>query len=697
MANALTHAASPYLRQHAEHPVAWVEWGEAAFAEARRRGVPLLISIGYATCHWCHVMAHECFEDPAIAEVMNAHFVNVKVDREELPEVDAIYLDALQALTGRGGWPLNAFVDHDGRPFFALTYAPPPRWMDLITSISDLWRGDRRRLDEAATELTAHLRDATLRRPADVPADLSERLATRLAQRFDAEHPGLGRAPKFQPSQLLLWLLHAGDEVRGGRAMTVGILEAMQDAGIHDRVGGGFHRYSTDRAWRVPHFEKMLYDNAQLAVAYAQAGVFFGRADFSRTAVRIGEYLLRDMRVEDAAGRFEGYATAEDADDTGPLGPGECAEGGYYALSPQLVARVVGPGHAEHLVRAWDLAEGAPEIGPSGHLEPVTRHIPHPRAQSLDATASALGVESAEALRASWEPHLPALRRARNAARRPMRDDKVLTDMNGLALSALATLARLAPLAADRARFLAATSELSEALARRHPAAGLLRLGPPSPRPAVATDYGLLALGLVDAYRALGDPALVARAERVVDEAVARLGAEGGGFIKTPAGRTDLVLRAREDVDGPHPSGQHALALAATRLDVITGEARWRAIAEGVVGAQAERLAAVPEACATLGLAVDTLTRGARVVVVAGKGQEAARLLAIARRAVDPRVFAVDATRAPEWGTTRERQAGHGAAWLCEGSACHLPTTDPEALAASLDRPASQAETGTAD
>jgi uncharacterized protein YyaL (SSP411 family) len=684
MANALTHAASPYLRQHAENPVDWVEWGDAAFAEARRRGVPVLVSIGYATCHWCHVMAHECFEDPAIAAEMNARFVNVKVDREELPEVDAIYLDALQALTGRGGWPLNAFVDHDGRPFFALTYAPPPRWMDLLRSLSDLWQNDRPRLDEAAAELTGHLREASQRRPAEAPNDLGDRLSRRLSPRFDTEHPGFGRAPKFPPSQLLQWLLAAPEAVERGAEMVEGILEAMQDGGIHDRVGGGFHRYSTDREWRVPHFEKMLYDNAQLAVAYAQAGGLLGRPDFTRTAVRIGEYLLRDMRVEDADGRLVGYATAEDADDAGPRAAGECAEGGYYALPPTHLAKVVGPGQAERLAHAWDLAEGAPAIGPSGHLEPVTRHIPHPRARDLAAVAASLGLPDAEALRATWEPLLPALRRARDAGRRPIRDDKVLTDLNGLVLSAFATLGRLAPAPADRARFTAATRELEEALAARHPPEGLLRLGAPSPRPGVVTDYGLLAVGLIDAYRVLRDPNLIVRAARLVDEACARLGAEGGGFFMTPADRADLVLRAREDLDGPHPSGQHALALAASRLEAITGEPRWRAVAEGVVRAQAERLGAVPEACATLGLAVDTLTRGAIVVVVAGQGRDAGRLLSVARASANPRVFAVDATRAPDWETTRMRQAERATAWVCEGMTCHLPTADPDALAAIL-------------
>ncbi len=685
MPNALLHAASPYLRQHANHPVAWVEWGPAAFAEARRRDVPVIVSIGYATCHWCHVMAHECFENETLADLMNRNYVCIKVDREELPEVDAIYIDAVRALTGRAGWPLNAFVDHDGRPFFVGTWFAPARWREVLQTLSDLWQNERPRIAEAATQLTEHLCASDRDVSGEVPPDLIERLSARLEQSWDEEHPGFSHAPKFPPTQLLQLISMAGSAFRGGASKVEAVLEAMQDAGLHDRIGGGFHRYATDNTWRVPHFEKMLYDNAQLAVAYAMAAVRTGRSDFARTALGIGNYLLRDMRVETPAGELIGYATAEDADDSGP----ESGEGGYYAVSPAHLRTVVDVPTAALLAASWDLADGSAHIGPSGHPEPVASHIPHPRGAPLATIASQNGFASIQALRASWEQWLPLLRRARNPRIRPMRDDKVLTDLNGLALSAFAALGRLAPEAGARARFEAATAELAEALAARHTPDGLLRLGAPAPRPGFVTDYGLLALGLLDAFQLLGDPQLVVRAEAIVDEAVARLAAPDGGFYTTPAGRTDLLRRSREDSDGPHPAGQHALALAAARLFELTGAERFATIADGVIRSRAAWLARAPDACPTLAAAHLFRSRGAIVVVVGG-GAGAASLLAIARRAPDARVLVVDAVRcaAMAWPVLEgRRDAERPTAWVCEHATCLLPAHDGRALAASLALP----------
>ena len=626
--NTLARCSSPYLRQHADNPVAWVPWSSAAFAEARRRDVPVLVSIGYSTCHWCHVMAHESFEDPATAEQMNQQFVCIKVDREEHPEVDAIYMDAVQALTGHGGWPLNAFCDHEGRPFYAGTYFPRERWRMLCAHLDNLWRTDRPKIANAAVGITRHLEDKA-GAAGDWPADLDEVLVAALDRGWDPEHPGWAggqRAPKFPPSQLLNLLIT--DPRPAFRERAAQVLTAMQDAGIHDRVGGGFHRYSVDRAWRLPHFEKMLYDNAQLAVAYATAGTVLDRPDFTRTACAIGDYLLRDLRVTDA-GAFVGYAAAEDADDPG-------GEGSFYAWSPQHLMDVLGDVEGRRLAEAWDLAPGEPEVGPHGHVDPVLSHIPHPRGRGSVADADRL----------TWEVHHTILRELRRTRPRPGRDDKVLTDQNGLALEAFAVLARHT----GEARFTAACTELAAVLASRHTPAGLLRL---ADRPAYITDYGSLACGLLAAFEALGDPALVDRAEAVCREAIARLDAGDGGYFATPAGRDDLIRRGREQTDHAQPAGINALAVAFGRLVALTGSPEWHQRLEGVLGVQAALAGEHPTACATLLAAARW--RDHRTAVVCGDpGQPATQaLLAAARRHGDgatlvipastPRVVALDA------------------------------------------------------
>ncbi len=682
MPNALATSASPYLKQHADNPVAWQPWGESAFAEARRRDVPVLVSIGYSTCHWCHVMAHESFEDAQTAALMNAHFVCIKVDREEHPEVDAIYMDAVQALTGHGGWPLNAFTDADGRPFHALTYLPRPAWRKLLDHLAALWAGDRARIAKAAEQITAHLQDAGVA-PGALPADLWSGLEQGLARAWDGAAPGWAygeaKAPKFPSSQVLPLLLDSGRAPVLRQAELV--LEAMQDAGLHERVGGGFHRYSVDRHWRLPHFEKMLYDNAQLIVAYARAGAALGRPDFTRTAVNAGDYLLRDLRVVED-GVFRGYASAEDADD--PDG-----EGSFYAWPPAELAAALGAATGAALAAAWDITPGTRPTSAHGHLEPIVSHIPHPRGTALARLAPDGDVQ---ALRASWEVHLPVLRARRAARPRPGRDDKVLTDQNALALEAFAALGRHCGDERGEARFTAACSELAAVLMARHHADGLIRLpgaaGQPA-RPAYITDYGALVTGLCAAFDLLGEPALIDAAERVADEAWTRLHADDGGFYTTPAGRTDLVRRGREQTDNAWPSGQNSLALGCVRLAALTGTGRWRALAEGVFSASAAIVAQAPSACATLLRAAVQARRGALIAVVAGAADDPATvaLLATCRRATLPGLVIVPLATCREraWACLDgRRDIDEAQVMLCIGTTCLLPARDPEALTLRL-------------
>ncbi len=653
--NALAHSSSPYLRQHAHNPVDWVSWSPEAFAEARRRDLPVLVSIGYSTCHWCHVMAHECFEDLETAAQMNQQFICIKVDREEHPEVDHIYMDAVQALTGHGGWPLNAFVDHDGKPFYACTYLPRPRWRSLCDHLTNLWTSDRPRVLSAANEITAHLRDDDAL-AGIFPADCDEALARQLNRAWDAAHFGFAwnpqKAPKFPPNQFVNLAL--GDSRL--EAMAEAILEAMQDSGLHDRVGGGFHRYSVDAEWRLPHFEKMLYDNAQLIPAYVRQG----RADFRQTAINAGDYLLRDLQIGEA------FAAAEDADD--PDG-----EGSFYAWSPAQLAAVLGAEDGATLCKAWNISAGRRELSDHGHHEPIVAHIPHPRGGPAIASI---------AERAAWEPLLPQLRAARDARPRPGRDDKLLTDQNALALEAFAWLGRLT----GEGRFLAAAQRLTAFLRTRATPAGLLRL---PARPAYITDYGAAVCGLCAAFDLLGEPTLVDLATTIAEESVTRLRGDNGGFYTTPSGRSDLIRRTQEHTDNAWPGGEAQLALGFVRLWNLTGATRWRALAEGILSAAADTTARAPASSITMLAAWRQLRRGQLTAVVVGDLSLSATqaLLTATRQLRDPHlaIIPLAACAAQPWHCLEgRRELSTPQVLICTATSCQAPVFDPADLAARM-------------
>ncbi len=479
-------------------------------------------------------------------------------------------------------------------------------------------------------------------------------------------------APCSLPSQLIALQLASLRPDWSARAGLV--LEAMQDSGLHERVGGGFHRYSVDRRWRLPHFEKMLYDNAQLIADYATAGRQLGRPDFMQSARNAGDYLLRDLRVSED-GRFLGYAAAEDADD--PDG-----EGSFYAWSPEQLRAALGDATAAPIIAAWDIRPGGRQPGHGGHSEPALGHIPHPRgAQRASGGAGDAPALQAERARAG-EAILPTLRAARAARPRPGRDDKVLTDQNALALEAFAVLGRLS----GEERFVAACRELSGVLIARHAPAGLLRL---PQRPAYITDYGSLVAGLAAAFDLLGDPALIAAAAAIADEAVERLRGDDGGFYTTPAGRSDLVRRGREATDNAWPAGQNALALGMIRLWNLTGSGRWRALAEGIFSASSASATQAPSACATLLAAWLQAGRGNVLAVVAGdEGDQATRdLLACCRAATLPGLAVVPLARcrAEAWSCLEgRRDLTAPQALICLGTACLAPATTVAECAARL-------------
>lgn len=665
--NRLGACSSPYLLQHAHQPVAWWPWCDEAFAEAQRRDVPVLVSIGYATCHWCHVMAHECFDDPAVAAAQNAALVCIKVDREEHPEIDRIYMDAAQALGIPGGWPLNVFCDPARRPFHAVTYLPRDAWRDLVGRLGEAWQKDRARVGEIAAALTAHLQSQTRVTVGALDETVWPLLSEQVDAAFDTAHPGVTwgetQAPKFPPHALLHLLLD--EPIPGGRERAVTILEAMQDAGIHDRVGGGFHRYSVTRDWRLPHFEKMLYDQAQLVGAYARAAVLAGRPDFLVTARHVAGYLDRDLAVT-VDGAFAGYAAAEDADDPG-------GEGAFYAWPPSDLAAALGPGPAAELARAWDVAQDQARAGASGHAAPALRHIPHPRGSGLALAP----------LRAGWEAQLPVLRTWRARRPRPARDGKVITEWNALALEGLCWLARATGEAADAAR----VRRLADMLLGRISADGhLLRL---PGRAGLLPDYAAMTAGLAAAFDLLGDPVLIDAALGLLLTVEARFRAADGGYCLAPDERRDLVCRSQELHDNATPAAQAVLALGAARLAALTGDPVAQRVGVDAVAWAADIARRAPVAAATTLAAWRLLQCGPLTAVVDGAPDDPRQvaLLAGARRVLDPALRIVPAADCAgcRWPCLSVvTSAGAPALHLCTSDACLPPISDPARIAAAV-------------
>ncbi len=677
--NKLSGTGSPYLEQHAQNPVNWVPWGDKAFEEARRRDLPLLVSIGYSTCHWCHVMARESFEDDSVAEVMNSAQVNVKVDREQHPGVDAVYMEASQALTGSGGWPLNVFVDHDGRPFLAVTYLPSDRWIDLINQVNLIWSEDRSRIDEIAVAVSERLSERRFPEGTD-PAELPVALMEALRNNFDSLNPGfaMGSSPmKFPPSQSIDWLLeHGGDE---GRQMALNILTTMMDSGLHDRVGGGFHRYSTEPRWRVPHFEKMAYDNAQLMGLYARAGSLVGPGplgdDLLSAARSTADWFLSEMRVTPENGEFIGYATATDADD--PLG-----EGSFFAWPPSELEAALGTENAIWLAERWNIfgggalpspAEADPANTHGGEFEPVASWIPHPRGaagypESYRSQAGSKDREREAAI-------ILELKTVRDKRPAPARDDKVLTDQNSLILEAFSRLARYG--GGDRYR--QAAVELADILVNRANQAGKYLERTPGVD-AYITDYGYLAMGLTAVYSITGNPVYISTAEAVAREAGDRLATGDGAYYSTPVEDQDLFKRAIEEFDGASPAGQHALGIAFARLYAVTGRPEWKEKADGLLESRGAVGAAAANAAATL-VRLASIRTEPFTFVVAGPGghPDTEKLLEEARIGTGPDMMVVAADEAAGNGTSDwvelEGRVGLEKSQLlvCREGSCLLP------------------------
>ncbi len=577
--NRLKGSSSPYLLQHADNPVHWLPWGDEAFAEARRLDRPILVSIGYSTCHWCHVMEHESFEDPATASLMNDLLITIKVDREQLPGVDAFYMEAASLMGSSTGWPLNVFIDHEGKPFYAGTYYATDVWQTLIRRVDELWTTKRSKLNDSGDALTNAIRrysEQAAGKPAVPGFTLKEIEAvtssyiTSIISRFDEEYPGFP-APsgtQFPPNSTLSFILEYQDS--RGREIAEKILETMQNSGLHDRVGGGFHRYATDRAWRIPHFEKMLYDNVQLMAFYSRASVIFDRRDFLQTAINIGDYLLRDMKIENEWGKSSGFATAEDADD--PVG-----EGAFYAWSTEELRELLPEDIAVKLINLWDIRVFSGERG----KDPVTGWIPYP-----------LGSNNSQ-IKLDESSFRSILFNAREKRPRPGRDSKVLTDLNSLALEGFSVLARVS----EEPRFIQAVKDQATFLVERYRHQGLIRSPGISP---YITDYSYMIMGLTAAYPVLEDPGLVEIAIEIAGRAVEDLSTGLGSFYSTPEGALNLPVRKVDSFDTQVPSGLNSLALGFARLYGVTGNVAYKNRVESIIGSQKELISSYPGGYSTL-------------------------------------------------------------------------------------------------
>ncbi len=666
MPNRLAQEPSPYLRQHSQQPVDWYPWGDEAFARAAAEDRPILLSVGYAACHWCHVMAHESFEDARLAGLCNAQFVSVKVDREERPEVDALYQGICQAVTGQGGWPLTVFLTPAGEPFYVGTYFPPvsrygrPGFGDVLAAVARAWRDDRPRVREVAAEWAALVRRLQAVQGGGAGAAGGPERASFLAAadaiagQVDPVAGGFGGGPKFPHTSAMEVLLRAGGSAA---ARAVFSLRAMAAGGIHDHLGGGFHRYSVDGRWAVPHFEKMLYDNALLAQVYLAAYQRTAAADLGDVVRDTLGYLLDRMRGPEGA-----FFSTEDADS--PDADGHPAEGAFYTWTPDEVAAAVGEA---------DLARAACEhfgVRPGGDIE---------------GGRSVLRLGSVEMDPADRPRVLAALRAARERRPRPARDEKVLAGWNGLAISAFARAGRVL----EEPRFTAAaTAAASFVLDRLRTAdGGLLRRHPAGPQalPGTLEDYAYLAGGLLDLYEATLDGSWLGAAADLARQAVRRFwDGEARAFCLSEAGSPHLLDRPRDDGDGGTPSPQSALVLVLVRLRGLGGDEAWAPLPDAVLDRCAPLLRQHPLGLASLLCVLDALTDPLEVVLALPDGAEpprdwrrglAARYLPnLQLSAVGPVPPGLGGHPAAWEG--RAPVAGRPTLWVCRAGVCSAPAHD---------------------
>ncbi|MCC7494002.1 MAG: thioredoxin domain-containing protein [Fimbriimonadaceae bacterium] len=678
--NRLAAERSPYLQQHAANPVDWYPWGPAALAAAREQDKPILLSVGYSACHWCHVMAHESFENPTLAALMNEHFINIKVDREERPEIDAIYQTVCQLLTRQGGWPLTVFLTPEQQPFFAGTYFPPdqrygrPGFGEVLRALSEAYQTAREQVVEQCQQILAALRE--VQQPAAggrLDTELLARANRTLAANFDRLNGGFGSAPKFpNPCNLQVFLRAAGHGDEAALERVVVACRAMRAGGVYDQLGHGFHRYSVDAQWLVPHFEKMLYDNALLPPVYLAAWQASGNDALARTARETLDYLLTAMR--DPSG---GFYSATDADSEGE-------EGIHFVWTPQQVEAVLEPTLARLACEHWGITA-------AGNFEHGTTVLSVVR--PLEELAAGRGWTVGQAA-AAVEQARTALLEARAEREAPFRDEKILAGWNGLTLSALAQAALLL----GEPRYLAAARACGEFLLREL-AAGrrLCRVWMAGQRGVAGylDDYAAVSLGLLDLFAATGEATWYTAAAGFVETLLEDFrDAERGDFYMTAGDAEPLLLRPKDLHDHATPAGLSLTVTALVRLAQLSGEARYRDIAGAALGVYADEMRGNAWGMANLIVAADDYLHPPETLVISGAGRAAEALRQVAAADFAPRrrlllhPAAADSAELPLALQGRGLVAGQPAAWLCRGFTCQRPVTDPAALRRLLRPPA---------
>lgn len=680
--NRLISEKSPYLLQHAYNPVDWYPWGSEAFAEAQRQQKPVFLSVGYSTCHWCHVMEKESFEDHDVAALMNEAFISIKVDREERPDIDTVYMKVCHLMTGSGGWPLTIIMTPDKKPFFAGTYLPKesrfgrPGMLDLVPRVRDMWADRQDDIVRLSNEITAELqREVPDRTEEGLDESALQTAYEELSARFDAEHGGFGTAPKFPTPHNLLFLLGYGKKRKEPKALAMveKTLLAMRQGGMYDHVGYGFHRYSTDRLWLVPHFEKMLYDQAMLAMAYTDAFRLTKNDAYRQTASEILEYVLRDMTDPEG-----GFYSAEDADSEGE-------EGKFYLWSTEEIQAVLDPADAELFIKIFSVSQDG------NFIDQVTRERPGTNilhlAKPLEQTAEELAMPL-QLLRERTETALRTLFRARGRRIHPQKDDKVLTDWNGLMIAALCRAAQ-------------AFQKTDYAYAAEKAAAFVLdRLRTPEGRllhrfregeaslPAHVDDYAFFIAALIDLYETVFDVRYLETALALNSLFLRHFwDADRGGFYFTADDSEEILVRKKEIYDAAVPSGNSAAMLNLLRLGRITGDAGLEEKALALSRAFAREVREYPAAYCQLMVAVDFAEGPVSEVVITGdSGADDTKgmLQALMSRFLPGKIVllrpAEQASPAIDRisGFTRHHEPvdGRATAYVCRDRNCQLPVTD---------------------
>jgi uncharacterized protein YyaL (SSP411 family) len=672
--NRLGSATSPYLLQHADNPVDWWPWGDEAFAEARRRDVPVLISVGYAACHWCHVMAHESFENDGVAQLVNENFVAVKVDREERPDVDAVYMTATQAMTGQGGWPMTVFATPDGEPFFCGTYFPRPNFVRLLQSVTTAWGEQRDAVLRQGAAVVEAVGGAQAAGGPGTPltAEILDAAAVQLSREYDGVNGGFGGAPKFPPHMSLLFLLRHHQRTGSARSLEIvrHTCEAMARGGLYDQLAGGFARYSVDATWTVPHFEKMLYDNALLLRVYAQLWRLTGDRLAERVVRETTAFLLDEMRRDGG-----GFASALDADTDG-------AEGLTYVWTPAQLREVLGE---EDGPWAADLL-GVTDGGNFEHGSSVLR---------LTRDVDDAEIE----IRARWAGVRGRLREARGKRPQPASDDKVVAAWNGLAVVALAEVAQVArhvhPSGESDQDGLSgvafeAAEQAARFLAEAHIVDGRLRrvsrdgeVGAPA---GVLEDHGCVAEAFCAMHQLAGEGRWLALAGGLLDTGLSRFAAADGGFYDTADDAERLVARPADPTDNATPSGLSAMAAALTGYAALTSETRYREAAERALATIAQVVGRHARATGYSAAVGEALLSGPYEIAIA-TDEPAGELPATAHRLAPPgAVIVIGPPDRPGVPLLEGRPLldGRPTAYVCRGFVCDRPLTSPEDLAGVL-------------